>query len=293
MKSMRIPFCPLPVDKAKGISKIFYGFTRPFEKSKLQYELKVAEMNLTAREYMSIVFFTSLFNSLFAFLVLFIVSIRFVSLASGFFISSLFTFLIFFMVFMYLKIYPKIHVKKKVIDLEKNLLFSVRHMYVMIQSGVSIFNAIASVANSNYGNTSKEFKKIVSEVNSGKSLEDALEEASVNNPSPFFRRVIWQIVNGIKSGSNVSSVMESTVDYLANEQKIAIRRYGSQLNPLTLMFMMFAVIIPTMGITFLIVLSTLSGFNITENLLIMLLVFIIIFQFMFLGLMKSKRPGII
>jgi len=140
---------------------------------------------------------------------------------------------------------------------------------------------------------SKEFTKIVSRVNSGESLEKVLEDSSINNPSPFFRRVVWQIANGLQSGADIANVMNTTIDYLSDEQKIAIRKYGAQLNPMTLMYMMFAVIIPTLGITFLIVLSTISGLNVTEMMLWGILATITVFQFMFLGMMKSRRPAII
>ncbi len=290
---MRIPFCPVPLNRAKKISKPFYRFTRRLATSKLEYELKVAEMGLNAREYAAITVFSSVFNSILSLLILFGASILFVSAAEAFVISSLFATIIFFMVFVYLRTYPRVKVRKKIINLERNLIHAVRHMYVMIRSGVSIFDSIVSVAGSKYGTTSNEFAKIVNEVNSGKSLEDALEEASINNPSSFFRRVIWQIINGIKSGSDISDIMESNTVYLSNEQRIAIKKYGAQLNPLSLMFMMFGIVIPTLGITFLIVLSILSGFNVTENILLVLLVFLLTFQFMLHGVVKSKRPSII
>ena len=290
---MRIPFCPLPLEKAKTVSKIFYRFSKPFAGQKLRYQMKVAEINLDAREYVAITFFTAFFNFAISFSLLFIVSLRFVSLINGLLLSLAFSGFIFFMVFMYLMILPRTKMRKKIYDLERNLLHSVRHIYVMIKSGVPIFDAFVSVSNSNYGSVSKEFAKIVNRVNSGDSLEKTLEDSSINNPSPFFRRVMWQIANGIQSGADIANVMDSTIDYLSNEQRIAIRKYGSQLNPMTLMFMMFAVIIPTLGITFLIVLSTLSGLNVTENMLWMIMIIVVVFQFMFLGMMKSRRPSII
>jgi len=290
---MRIPFCPLPLEKAKTVSKIFYRFSKPFAGQKLRYQMKVAEINLDAREYVAITFFTAFFNFTISFVLLFIVSLRFVPLLDGFLLSLAFSGFIFFMVFMYLMMLPRAKMKKKIYDLERNLLHAVRHIYVMIKSGVPIFDSFVSVANSNYGGVSKEFAKIVNRVNSGDSLEKTLEDSSINNPSPFFRRVMWQITNGIESGADIADVMDSTIDYLSNEQRIAIRKYGAQLNPMTLMFMMFAVIIPTLGITFLIVLSTISGLNVTENMLWSLMIVVVVFQFMFLGMMKSRRPSII
>ena len=290
---MRIPFCPLPLKRAKSVAKYFYRFSRPLASEKMKHQLKVAEMDISARDYAAIAFFTAVFNFLISFSILFVVSLRFVPLLNGLALSLAFSGFIFLMILIYLMIHPRSLMKKKIYDLEKNLLHAVRHMYVMIKSGVPIYDAFVSVANNNYGNVSKEFSNIVNKVNSGESLVDVLEESSLNNPSAFFRRVLWQITNGIQSGADIAIVMGTTIDYLGNEQRIAIRRYGSQLNPMTLMFMMFAVVIPTLGITFLIVLSTISGLNVSENMLWGIMLVVILFQFMFLGLMKSRRPSII
>ncbi|MBI2076072.1 MAG: hypothetical protein HYT72_02375 [Candidatus Aenigmarchaeota archaeon] len=103
----------------------------------------------------------------------------------------------------------------------------------------------------------------------------------------------FKVFSGIKSGSDVGSILKSIIDNISSEQKIAIRRYGSQLNPLTLVYMMIAVIIPSMGITFLMVLSSFSGASFSESTFWFILAFLVIFQFMFLGLIKSRRPNIV
>ena len=89
------------------------------------------------------------------------------------------------------------------------------------------------------------------------------------------------------------SALKSIIENIAAEQKIAIRKYGSNLNPLTLVYMMMAVIMPAMGITFMIVLSTFANLPISEILFWAILFFLGVFQFMFLGIIKSKRPNLI
>ena len=116
---------------------------------------------------------------------------------------------------------------------------------------------------------------------------------ALKNPSPYFRRAIWQISNGIKAGSDISPLLKAVIDGIFAEQRIAIRRYGSQLNPLTLVYMMVAVVLPSLGLTFLLVLSSFSGLVISETIFWMILVFLAVFQFMFMGIIKSRRPNII
>jgi pilus assembly protein TadC len=108
----------------------------------------------------------------------------------------------------------------------------------------------------------------------------------------YFRRVIWQLTNAIRTGADLSDTLDAIVDNLANEQKVAIRKYGSQLNPLSMMYMMLAVILPSLGITFLVLLSTFSGFAVSEMIFWFILCILIVFQFSFVGLVKSRRPTI-
>ena len=84
--------------------------------------------------------------------------------------------------------------------------------------------------------------------------------------------------------------MEATVDEIVKEQLLSIRKYGQELNPWTLMYMMFGVILPSLGIAFLLILSTFAGFAITGAMLFAILFFLAIFQFMFINVIRSKRP---
>jgi flagellar protein FlaJ len=227
------------------------------------------------------------------FLSLFIVTLIFIDIAKGFIISLSISALIFFVIIQYLKKYPKLILRKRVANIERNLLYAIRHVYVQVKAGVSLFETFMSISTGSYGAISDEFRTVVNEVNAGKPIEKALEELTLKNPSVFFRRVIWQLSNGIKAGSDISVVMKSVIDNISAEQRIAIRKYGSKLNPLTLVYMMVAVIMPAMGITFMIVLSTFSGLSISETMFWMILAFLILFQFMFLGIIKSKRPNLL
>jgi len=143
-----------------------------------------------------------------------------------------------------------------------------------------------------YGLVAEEFKDCVKKISTGMPETTALEELIFRNPSIFFRRVIWQITNAIRTGADLSNTLESIVHSLSDEQKVAIRRYGSQLNPLSMMYMMTAVILPSLGITFLILMSTFSGMPVSEMLFWVTLVALATFQFMFIGVVKNRRPAI-
>lgn len=189
--------------------------------------------------------------------------------------------------------HPKIQLKKKARDIERNMIFALRTLLVEVRSGVTLFDAINSVANSSHGQVSVEFRKAVNRIDTGTFQNDALEEMAQNNPSLHFRRAIWQLVNGLKAGSDVSIVMESLVETLAIEKSNQIKRYGNSLKMLSLLYMMLGAIVPALGLTLLIILSTFPQVKITETVFWAMFFLIIFGQFMFTGIMKNSRPGLL
>ncbi len=287
-----IPFLPIPLQHAKKIAKPFYVLGRKLSGifPTLGIQLERSEIKTDAAEYLSIAIFTGIFWFLFSFFMLFILARAFSSSLSTqtHLILSLFLSLV---VVFYVIMYPNVLVEKKVREIEKNLLFALRHLQIQIKSGVTLFDSLVSVANADYGLVSEEFKKAIKKISTGTPEIESLEELAVRNPSLYFRRAIWQITNSIRSGSDLGDTLTSMVSSLSNEQRIAIRRYGSQLNPLAMMYMMTAVIIPNLGITFLLILSSMTGFSISEQIFWLILLAVGVFQFSFIGMIKNRRPA--
>lgn len=190
---------------------------------------------------------------------------------------------------------PKIFSNHKARDIEKNLIPVLQDMIVQLNSGVPIFKILVNISDSNYGEVSKEFKKIIKEINSGVPQIEAIEKYGKINTSKYFQRVLWQLSNGMRAGSDISIVIKEGIRVLSAEQAIQIQNYGSKLNPLIMFYMLIAVILPSLGITFLIIISSLL--NVQERIIqvIFLSVFGIVcfMQVMFLGLIKSKRPSLL
>ena len=290
----RIPILPLPLEKAAGISRRFIGIGESISHifPNLDFELEQAGLDFEPREWCSIAVFSFLFYFTMIFGLLFVVMIAaeaemvrvlMISLPSGLGIG--------FVSLIYLLFYPKLYVNRKIRNIEKNLPTALHHLLIEIRSGVPLYNSLVSVSQSKYGALSAEIRKAVNEINTGKSEISSLEILARENPSLYFRRVMWQIVNSLKSGADIGDTIKSLVDSLQEDQRIAIKKYGSSLNPLALMYMLFAVIFPTLGITFLLVISSFIGIGFDiEFMLLAILGFLLIFQFMIIGLIKSRRP---
>ncbi|MBN2067849.1 MAG: type II secretion system F family protein [Candidatus Diapherotrites archaeon] len=288
-----IPFAPLPMHTLKTVSAPFIRYSAIFNKMFPNFgkSLRQAEIPADEREYAAIILFLVTFYFLFFTFLLTIILSRFTPhfLILGPTIGVVMAFLIFVQTVMY----PKMIIRKKMRSIELNLVFALRTILIEIKSGVSLFDSLNVVSRGNYAALSDEFRKVVESINTGTPEEEALEELGDRNPSHFLRKVIWQIVNGLKAGADVSSVLSETVSSMIREQRIAITKFGAQLKILSLMYMMIGVIMPALGLTFLIVLGSFPQITIDQVVFWVMLAAITVMEFMYIGIIKSRRPSII
>lgn len=293
-KKLVIPFSPFPPEVLKKITSGFLGigesiaFAFPY----LELHLKQAEIDLRKEEYGAIMFFLFIFYFAAVTAVMLLFSMRFfpkqslmVSLTVGGIAG--------FLILIQLSAYPSIIVKKKVRDIDRNLVFALRTMLIEVKSGVSLFDALSVIAEGDYGMVSQEVKKAVEEIETGTDEETALQAIATNNPSLFFRKSLWQLVNSMKAGADIAVAMQELVTSMGKEQMIEINRYGGSLRLLSLMYMMIGVIMPSMGMTLLIILSSFPQMKIGNELFLLLLFVVIVMEFMYIGMIKSKRPNLI
>lgn len=249
--------------------------------------------NINAREYLTVCFFISMVSSILLSIILALI----LSIGTGEFLTYVPIIGTAAGILMYIQLamYPKLIVNRRVENMEKNLLFALRTILVQIRSGVPIFDAFVSIATGKYGHISDEFRRVIEKSRAGVPIVDVLEELAVRNPSIYFRRAIWQLLNAIKSGSDVGENLASIIESISKEQLIQIETYKSILNPLAMMYMMIAVIIPSLGITVMIIISTFPGMDMLgdESIFWMLLVGVVLMQFIFMNIIKSKRPNLL
>jgi flagellar protein FlaJ len=288
-----VPFVPFPIRVALKASRSFTIVGSWIEKFSPGFDLslKQAEIELRAKEYFAIALFSFFFwftiiFSLFAFLG------KIFELQRLLLFDLLISSSISILAFVYILMYPKLIITRRLLELDKNLLYGLRYLTIQIKSGVPLFDALVSISKQNYGRLSEEFGNCVKRVSTGMPVTQALEELVLKNPSLYFRRSLWQLINSMRTGTDLGSSLDSMISSLSSEQSVAMRRYGSQLSPLAMMYMMLAVIIPSLGITFIILLSSFSGLPITKSVFWMILAFLVVFQFAFIGLIKSRRPPI-
>lgn len=289
-----IPFTFSSLDKLRKRAKFFVSRIGHKKVSKLQENLKNAGTDLSREEYLGI----CARSFVYVFLFLFIISttvLFFLNVAQfylfGLGISAVFSLFVLFSQI----VYPRIYVSRRQRDIEKNLISALEDISIQLNSGIPLFTIMTNVSMADYGELSVEFKKAVRKINSGEPESEVLDEMGKRNPSVFFRRVLWQISNGMRAGSDMAIVIKDGIRSLNEEQMIQIQNYGSKLNPLLVFYMLISVIIPALSVAFLTIIASMINLPGTMVELMYTGMFVIVFlvQVMFLGMIKSRRPSLL
>jgi pilus assembly protein TadC len=194
--------------------------------------------------------------------------------------------------FFYLLLYPDTALIRRQKELDYEIVFAARHIAIALKSGMPLFDTFAG-ASAGYGAVSREFSRIVDKVVLGTPVTQAIRDITQNNPSKYFNRVMIQIANSVSSGADVGSSLESVLDQISKEQLIALKEYSQKLTPIVMFYMVFGIIVPSLGIVLAtVVFSAISGgkFGFSSGLLVIAFFLIAVVQFLFLGVVESARP---
>lgn len=260
---------------------------------KLKKEMRMAHIREKPHEYMKNALKKSSFFAAAAATLAFLALVK-----AGFFaafFAMLCSFLFFFSLFFTYHVYlPKKLIQKRKREIDREVLFAGRYLLVKLHSGMPLLNSLIDASRS-YGVANKYFKEIVDDINMGTPLENAIDNAVKYTPSEKFKKILFQIYNAITVGVDVSDALKATLDELTAEQHVEIQKYGKKLNSLSLFYMLIAVVMPSLGVTMLIVIGTLMGFFREENAVLILgsvvgLLFIL--QFVFISIFKTSRLSV-
>lgn len=189
-------------------------------------------------------------------------------------------------------IYPGIIANKYAAGIDQSLMFALKSMLIQVTSGVSLFNAMVNVSKSNYGTVSAEFGDVVKEISSGVSETKALEKLALRTKSEYLKKTSWQLLTSLRSGASLKGALATVVSSLNNQHMRAIKDYAAELNLWILLYLLLAAAIPTMGVTFLVIMSAMAGLNIGPESVIAIIVGAGLMQIVLIGFVKTRIPKV-
>ena len=289
----KVPFLYIPEKFCVKVFRPFIGIAKLFSAfvPGLKYDLEQMDSSLKAEEYTLLVLVhTFLYVVLFTGLLVFLLTTQekaapeIVQLGVLIFFSL---FVLFFLVFIR---YPKIIAGKKAEQIDKTLVFALKDIYLQVSSGVSLYQGLVHVSVADYGIVSKEFTIVVQDINRGLAMDVALERLAKRSKSEYLRRVLWQLVNTMKAGASLKGALTTIIEDLSRVQRTKIKDYAQELNLWSLLYMLFAVAIPTIGATMLVILSSFSGFKVTPITFSSFMGITLFVQLALIGFINSRRP---
>lgn len=186
---------------------------------------------------------------------------------------------------------PDVYIRRRDHEIEREVLFAGRFILVKIEAGEPFFNALID-ASKTKGMAGKYFKEIVDDINLGTPIEKALDNAVEYSPSDKFRRILWQINNSLKTGIDVADTLKSILHQITQEQIISIKEYGKKLNSLAMFYMLIGIVVPALGVTMFIIISSFLELKLEFKYLLFVVFMIMCLQFLFMSMFKTIRPPV-
>ena len=106
-------------------------------------------------------------------------------------------------------------IKKRAEKLEKETLFFLEVLVLTLEGGRSLKHALSLTASNIDSEIAREFKQTLSEVNLGKSLNEALSD-NINN-------VILNMVQSNTYGNSIVEVMYNQIEFLRNKRILEVK----------------------------------------------------------------------
>ncbi len=120
-------------------------------------------------------------------------------------------------------------------DIEDKFADALRQMIEELRAGLSVFEVIKHVAESDYGALSEEFKIVVKDMDAGKTFEEAMLAMAERVESELIRRAVRLIIRISISGGALADVLEAVENDIREIRKIELERKATTTMPCMVM----------------------------------------------------------
>ena len=171
-----------------------------------------------------------------------------------------------------------VQIKKQARDIDGDLLFISEYFLVSLESGLPLGNAIERISKLNRPG-GMFFKKIYTEFQTGKDLEEALEEGENFCPNNSLKVLLKRLKDSLEIGVDLRKILENFIEESSEKKIIEVRGYAKKLNPVVTIYLLLGIVIPSLGVTFFILGS--AFLNLTPDFLDVILFGIFLAMFLF------------
>ena len=129
-------------------------------------------------------------------------------------------------------------------SVDQDLLYAIRAIEVLLESGVGVAEAMKHVADEDYGELSGIFKQIFSDTDGGRAFADAIRTQSRKTDSAGLRRVLTTLVMSIEEDTNVIDRLRSIAEKEARDRRVELDGFIEGLSGASEQFMIVSMLLP-------------------------------------------------
>ncbi|MEW6294776.1 MAG: type II secretion system F family protein [Candidatus Diapherotrites archaeon] len=139
---------------------------------------------------------------------------------------------------------PKRKAQMRGDNISKELPFALRHMATELKAGIGLYRTIQTIAVADYGELSEEFARTITEIEEGTDTKLALRHFALRTQSKALRNSLIHIIRALKTGGNLSEIMNDIANDVSFELRVKIRDFAEKMNFFGVIFIYMAIVIP-------------------------------------------------
>lgn len=133
-------------------------------------------------------------------------------------------------------------------SVEQELLYAIRAMEVLLESGVGVSEVMRHVADEDYGDLSFVFKGILDDVEKGAMQRDALQKAMLATQSKGLKKVLSTLAMSLEEDIDTVDRIRSIADKEARERRIRVDGFIDKLSGTADQFLIVSILLPLIAV---------------------------------------------
>ncbi len=136
-------------------------------------------------------------------------------------------------VILYYIFLPNITLERKILKrrkrLEQDAMYFFEILSLSLESGNNLYNAIKLTCENIDSDLSNEFKKMMSDIEYGKSFNEAITDMEGRIPSDTIKNILLNIKEANSYGNNIIGTLNNQLDYLRETKILEAKAYISKI----------------------------------------------------------------
>lgn len=122
--------------------------------------------------------------------------------------------------------------------------FALRQMATELKAGIGFYRTMQTIASADYGALSEEFSRVMVDIEEGTDTKVALRRLALRTQSKALRNALMHMIRALKTGGNLSEIMEEIAEDVSFELRMNIRDFAQKMNFFGIIFIFIVIIMP-------------------------------------------------